>query len=83
MAPQEIADPSDNKPSDWVDDAEIADPSDVKPADWDDREEVEDEEAEKPEGWLDDGPEYIDDPSEFAVYLLLMSMVFGAHLPSR
>lgn len=31
---QEIKDPADKKPSDWVDDSMMDDPEDKKPADW-------------------------------------------------
>lgn len=61
---QEIPDPSDVKPADWVDEAMMVDPDDKQPEDWDERQMVEDAEATKPEGWMDDEPEYIADPSE-------------------
>jgi len=62
--PKEIDDPSDSKPSDWVDEQKIADPEASKPADWDEDApyEIPDTEAEKPEGWLDDEPLTIPDP---------------------
>lgn len=62
--PQEIDDPEESKPDDWVDTAKIADPEASKPDDWDEDapKEIVDEEAGKPEGWLDDEPEEIDDP---------------------
>ncbi|KAF8433490.1 Calreticulin family-domain-containing protein [Boletus edulis BED1] len=62
--PQEIDDPEDVKPSDWVDTKTIPDPDAVKPDDWDESEpyEILDEDAVKPEGWLDDELEYIPDP---------------------
>lgn len=60
--PKEIPDPSDIKPSDWVDEAKISDPSATRPDDWDDRVEVPDESAVKPAGWADDEPELVDDP---------------------
>ena len=62
QTPQDIPDPSDVKPADWVDEAEIADPSDSQPSDWDEREMVEDADATKPAGWLDDEPEFTTDP---------------------
>lgn len=62
--PEEIDDPEDKKPEDWVDEARIADPDATKPDDWDEDAppQIEDPEAEKPEGWLDDEPQEIDDP---------------------
>ncbi|KAJ7597298.1 Calreticulin family-domain-containing protein [Mycena floridula] len=62
--PKEIDDPSDSKPSDWVDEKKIADPAASKPADWDEEApyEIPDLEAEKPEGWLDEEPLTIPDP---------------------
>lgn len=62
--PKEIDDPSDTKPSDWVDEKRIADPEASKPEDWDEDApyEIPDTEAEKPEGWLDDEPLTISDP---------------------
>lgn len=62
--PKEIDDPSDTKPSTWVDEKRIADPKAKKPADWDEDApyEIPDEEAEKPEGWLDNEPSTIPDP---------------------
>jgi len=52
LAPKTIADPSDKKPSDWVDEAEIVDPEDKKPEDWDkESETIKDPEAAKPDDW--------------------------------
>merc|ERR1711871_777305 len=52
---REIDDPTDNKPSDWVDEKEIPDPDDVKPEGWDDiPETIPDPEAEKPDDWDDE-----------------------------
>jgi len=65
---KQIDDPTDSKPSDWVDEAEIPDPEDVKPEGWDDiSESIPDPDAEKPEDWSDedDGewePPMIDNP---------------------
>lgn len=61
--PEEIDDPEDSKPSDWVDTAKIPDPEATKPEDWDEDapQEIPDEDAQKPEGWLDDEPDEIDD----------------------
>jgi len=55
---KEIDDPSDKKPSDWVDDAQMDDPEDKKPADWDgEPEKIVDAEAKQPDDWdeEDDG----------------------------
>eukprot|EP01120_Amphizonella_sp_Union-15-10_P001547 TRINITY_DN11704_c0_g1_i1.p1 TRINITY_DN11704_c0_g1~~TRINITY_DN11704_c0_g1_i1.p1 ORF type:complete len:557 (+),score=138.51 TRINITY_DN11704_c0_g1_i1:95-1672(+) len=62
--PEEIDDPDDKKPSDWVDDAEIPDPDAKKPVDWDEDAPVEitDPDAKKPDTWLDDEPTTIPDP---------------------
>ena len=55
LAPKEIDDPNDKKPSDWVDDAQIDDPSSKKSDDWDNEpEKFKDPEAKKPDDW-DDG----------------------------
>jgi len=61
---EEIDDPEDKKPSDWVDEKKIPDPDASKPDDWDEDapKDIPDEDAEKPEGWLDDEPETIPDP---------------------
>ncbi|OJD35143.1 calnexin precursor [Diplodia corticola] len=61
---EEIDDPNDSKPEDWVDQAKIADPEATKPEDWDEDApyEIVDEEAEKPEDWLEDEPSTIPDP---------------------
>ncbi|EMC95130.1 hypothetical protein BAUCODRAFT_35122 [Baudoinia panamericana UAMH 10762] len=61
---KEIDDPSDEKPSDWVEEARIADPEATKPADWDEDApfEIVDEEAEKPADWLENEPTMIPDP---------------------
>lgn len=62
--PKDIDDPSDKKPSDWVDEAEIDDPEASKPLDWDEDapRTIVDPKATKPSGWLDNGPEKIPDP---------------------
>ena len=61
----EIDDPSDVKPTDWVDAAQIPDPEAKKPADWDETapSTIEDAAAVKPLGWLDDEPASISDPA--------------------
>lgn len=52
LKPQEIDDPSDKKPSDWVDDAQMDDPEDKKPEDYDSQpKEIADPNAEKPDDW--------------------------------
>jgi len=62
--PEEIDDPDDSKPDDWVDAPKIDDPDAVKPEDWDEDApmQIDDEDAVKPEGWLDDEPAEIEDP---------------------
>lgn len=61
---EEIDDPNDEKPSDWVENPKIPDPESTKPDDWDEDapRQIEDPDAEKPEGWLDDEPAEVDDP---------------------
>jgi calreticulin len=52
---QEIDDPSDAKPADWVDEAQMEDPEDKKPEDWDaEAATIADPEAKKPEDWDDE-----------------------------
>ncbi len=60
----EIDDPSDVKPSDWVDDAKIDDPDAKKPDDWNDDEPklIPDTTAVKPTNWHDDEPDEVPDP---------------------
>mmetsp|Transcript_24568 Transcript_24568/g.79414 ORF Transcript_24568/g.79414 Transcript_24568/m.79414 type:complete len:501 (+) Transcript_24568:54-1556(+) len=62
--PQEIDDPEDSKPADWVDEAQIDDPDASKPDDWDEDapRKIADPDASKPEGWLDDAPAVVPDP---------------------
>ncbi|EAL71702.1 hypothetical protein DDB_G0271144 [Dictyostelium discoideum AX4] len=64
--PKEIDDPTDSKPSDWVDDAEIPEPGATKPDDWDEDQplRINDPQAVKPSDWLDNEPFLISDPSE-------------------
>merc|ERR1739847_76968 len=62
-----LDDPSDSKPSDWVDEAMIDDPEDKQPEDWDMRKKIDDPEATKPDNWDDDEdgewePPKIDNP---------------------
>merc|ERR1712129_585530 len=54
LAPKEISDPDDKKPSDWVDDSMMEDPEDKKPDDWTDEKRMVDEEAKKPDDWDDE-----------------------------
>ena len=63
--PEEIDDPNDSKPEDWVDTARIPDPEASKPEDWDEDapREILDMDAEKPDDWLEDEPELIPDPN--------------------
>jgi len=52
---KQIKDPSQSKPSDWVDEAQIDDPSDKKPSDYDKTPKtISDPEADKPEDWDDE-----------------------------
>ena len=62
--PEEIEDPVDEKPSNWVEEALIPDPEASKPNDWDEDAPIEivDEEAEIPDDWLEDEPLMIPDP---------------------
>jgi calnexin len=61
---EEIDDPNDSKPEDWVDQARIPDPEASKPEDWDEDApfEIVDEEATMPEDWLVNEPLSIPDP---------------------
>jgi len=54
LQPKEIKDPSDTKPTDWVEVATIADPEHVKPADWVTEETIPDPTATMPEDWIED-----------------------------
>jgi len=55
LEPKQINDPSQSKPSDWVDDPQMDDPTDVKPEGWDDiPATIVDPEASKPEDWDDE-----------------------------
>lgn len=52
LPPKKIKDPSQSKPSDWVDNPKMADPNDVKPEGYDDiPKQIVDPEASKPEDW--------------------------------
>ena len=62
---REIPDPSDKKPSDWIDDEYVIDETAVKPDDWDEDEpEYIPDPSRKnpPKGWLLNEPRTIDDP---------------------
>lgn len=63
--PKEIDDPSDLKPSDWVEEAKIKDPEAIKPDDWDESQPamIVDEKDVMPEDWLVDEPLQIPDPT--------------------
>jgi len=55
LPPKKINDPSQSKPSDWVDERLIDDPDDKKPEGWDDiPAEIMDPAATKPDDWDDD-----------------------------
>mmetsp|Transcript_10058 Transcript_10058/g.30728 ORF Transcript_10058/g.30728 Transcript_10058/m.30728 type:complete len:469 (+) Transcript_10058:63-1469(+) len=62
---EEIDDPEDKKPKDWVDEDKIPDPEAKKPDDWDEEApaRIPDPDAEMPEGWLEDEPTQISDPA--------------------
>jgi calnexin len=64
IPPKEIDDPTDKKPSDWVDEEFITDPDASKPDDWDEDAPrmIDDPTDSKPAEWLDDEPETIRDP---------------------
>merc|ERR1711871_386212 len=51
--PQEIDDPADKKPADWVDNEKMPDPAAKKPDDWDEDapQQIPDAEAKKPDDW--------------------------------
>jgi len=55
LPPKKINDPSQSKPSDWVDERMIDDPEDKKPEGWDSiSAEISDPDATKPDDWDDD-----------------------------
>jgi len=63
--PKEIDDPTDIKPSDWVDEEMIPDPEAKKPEDWDETQPEfipDPTKLNPPEGWLKDEPKFIPDP---------------------
>jgi calnexin len=63
--PAEIDDPTDKKPSDWVDVTEIPDPDAKKPDDWDETQPktIADPEDTKPDDWDVNAPAQIPDPA--------------------
>lgn len=60
-----IDDPTDEKPTDWVDVMKIEDPASKKPDDWDESlpANIPDEKASKPSGWEDNEPPKLPDPA--------------------
>jgi len=54
LAPKEITDPQDKKPSEWSDDSMIDDSEDKKPDDWVEEKRIVDPEAKKPDDWDDE-----------------------------
>jgi len=54
LAPKEIPDPADKKPSDWVEDSMMDDPTEKKPDDWVEEKRMVDPEAKKPDDWDDE-----------------------------
>merc|ERR1712054_46498 len=54
LAPKEISDPDDKKPSDWVDSSMMDDPDDKKPDDWVTEKRIVDSAAKKPDDWDDE-----------------------------
>merc|ERR1712050_759579 len=54
LAPKEIDDPEDKKPSDWSDESMIDDPETKKPDDWVEEKRIVDPDAKKPDDWDDD-----------------------------
>jgi calreticulin len=54
LAPKEIPDPEDKKPSDWVDDSMMDDPEDKKPENWVTEKRIVDSSAKKPDDWDDE-----------------------------
>merc|ERR550532_2229809 len=62
---KEIDDPTDSKPSDWVDNEKIDDPTSSKPDDWDEDApmQIVDPKATMPSGWIEDAEKRIPDPA--------------------
>ncbi|CAE8678653.1 unnamed protein product [Polarella glacialis] len=54
LAPKEILDPEDKKPSDWVDSSMMDDPEDKKPDNWVEEKRIVDSAAKKPDDWDDE-----------------------------
>lgn len=63
--PKLVDDPTDSKPSDWVDESKMDDPAATKPQDWDEDAplRIPDPKATKPVNWLDDAPKKVPDGS--------------------
>eukprot|EP00761_Pharyngomonas_kirbyi_P012434 gb/GECH01012461.1/.p1 GENE.gb/GECH01012461.1/~~gb/GECH01012461.1/.p1 ORF type:complete len:533 (+),score=161.12 gb/GECH01012461.1/:1-1599(+) len=63
--PEQVDDPEDKKPEDWVDDPKMPDPDAVKPDDWDEDEpeKIPDPNDVKPEDWDEDAPLFVPDPN--------------------
>uniref|UniRef100_A0A7S2R6Y9 Calnexin n=1 Tax=Rhizochromulina marina TaxID=1034831 RepID=A0A7S2R6Y9_9STRA len=63
--PKQIDDPTDSKPSDWVDEAKIRDPDATKPDDWDEDapKKIPDADAVIPSDWLEDEEKFVADPT--------------------
>lgn len=51
LEPEEIDDPNDKKPEDWVDEEMMDDPEDTKPADWVEEKRIVDPNAKEPDDW--------------------------------
>eukprot|EP00188_Purpureofilum_apyrenoidigerum_P000351 Plantae.Rhodophyta-Purpureofilum_apyrenoidigerum.ctg11484.p1 GENE.Plantae.Rhodophyta-Purpureofilum_apyrenoidigerum.ctg11484~~Plantae.Rhodophyta-Purpureofilum_apyrenoidigerum.ctg11484.p1 ORF type:complete len:554 (-),score=107.02 Plantae.Rhodophyta-Purpureofilum_apyrenoidigerum.ctg11484:316-1977(-) len=62
--PEEVDDPDDKKPLDWVDEQRIPDPTAKKPEKWDETQPkmIPDASAKMPEGWLEDEPQKVPNP---------------------
>jgi calnexin len=62
--PEEVDDPMDSMPEDWVTEPKMPDPDATKPEDWDEDAPrmIDDPTAVKPAAWLDDAPLKIPDP---------------------
>merc|ERR1712086_21619 len=92
LEPQEIRDPDEKKPTDWVDEAEIDDPEDKKPEGHDDiPAKIADPKASKPDDWDDesdgaweapqiDNPEY---KGEFKVKRIPTPAYKGVWAPKK
>jgi len=63
--PEEVDDPEDKKPDDWVENPKMDEPGAAKPDEWDEDapREIADPKSSKPADWLDDAPELVPDPA--------------------